>query len=191
MLNSIDYLLFKKKSEEIICNFDNKNKVMIHIRKAQLSDLTSILEIYNDAIINTTATFDTEVKDIENRKNWFSDRDENFPIIVAEKNLFVVGYAALNKWSERKAYNITAEISMYVHPDFRGQGIGKRLIQTIVAIAKEATNLNSLIARITEGNEQSIYLHKQQNFEVIGVMKQAGNKFNKLHDVTLMQKMLR
>ena len=164
---------------------------MIHIRKAQLSDLTSILEIYNDAIINTTATFDTEVKDIENRKSWFADRDENFPIIVAEKNSLVVGYAALNKWSERKAYNITAEISMYVHPDFRGQGIGKRLIQTIVAIAKEATNLNSLIARITEGNEQSIYLHKQQNFEVIGVMKQAGNKFNKLHDVTLMQKMLR
>ena len=164
---------------------------MIHIRKAELADLASITEIYNEAILNTTATFDTEIKDSTNRKLWMEERDENFPIMVAEKNSIVVGYIALNKWSERKAYNITAEISMYVHADYRGQGIGKQLIATIVSIAKEATNLNSLIARITEGNEQSIYLHKLHGFEMIGVMKQAGNKFNKLHDVTLMQKMLR
>ena len=163
---------------------------MLSIRKAIETDLEYITAIYNDAILTTTATFDTEIKTIENRKQWFTDRDKNFPVLVAEQDKIVVGYAALNKWSERKAYNITAEISLYVRADFRAKGIGKLLLSEIVMLAQETTNLHSLIARISEGNEQSIYLHTLNNFELIGVMKQAGRKFGKLHDVTFMQRML-
>lgn len=163
---------------------------MIAIRQAKPEDLAEITAIYNEAVINTTATFDTEEKTIEERKVWFENRDENFPILVAEKNNTIAGYIALNKWSERKAYDITAEISVYVNTKFRGQGIGKLLVQTMVARAQES-NLVSLIARITEGNEQSIYLHKLVGFEVMGVMKKAGKKFDKLLDVTFMQKMLK
>ncbi|MES2836098.1 MAG: N-acetyltransferase family protein [Bacteroidota bacterium] len=162
---------------------------MIAIRQAKPEDLGQITAIYNEAVTNTTATFDTEEKTIEERKVWFENRDENFPILVAEKNNVIAGYIALNKWSERKAYDITAEISVYVNSKFRGQGIGKLLVQTMVARAQES-NLVSLIARITEGNEQSIYLHKLVGFEVMGVMKKAGKKFEKLLDVTFMQKML-
>lgn len=164
---------------------------MFHIRPAHEADLRGIAEIYNEAILNTTATFDTEVKSLENRSQWFTERDENFPILVVEQEHKIIAYAALNKWSERKAYDVTAEISLYVHKDHRGQGIGKKLISKIVELAKENGSLNSLIARITEGNEQSIYLHKQNGFELMGVMKQAGMKFGKLHDVTLMQLMLK
>lgn len=163
---------------------------MIAIRQAKPEDLAEITAIYNEAVINTTATFDTEEKTIEERKVWFENRDENFPILVAEKNNVIAGYIALNKWSERKAYDITGEISVYVNSKFRGQGIGKLLVQTMVARAQES-NLVSLIARITEGNEQSIYLHKLVGFEVMGVMKKAGKKFDKLLDVTFMQKMLK
>lgn len=163
---------------------------MIAIREAVLLDLAQITAIYNEAINNTTATFDTEAKTIEERKVWFTNRNENFPILVAEKNNVIAGYIALNKWSDRKAYDVTAEISVYVNSEFRGQGIGKLLIQTMVARAQQS-NLQSLIARITEGNEQSIYLHKLVGFEVMGVMKKAGNKFGKLLDVTFMQKMLK
>jgi phosphinothricin acetyltransferase len=163
---------------------------MIAIRQAKPEDLAEITAIYNEAVINTTATFDTEEKTIEERKVWFENRDENFPILVAEKNNVIAGYIALNKWSERKAYDITAEISVYVNSKFRGQGIGKLLVQTMVARAQES-NLVSLIARITEGNEQSIYLHKLVGFEVMGVMKKAGKKFEKLLDVTFMQKRLK
>lgn len=163
---------------------------MIAIREAEAKDLEQITAIYNEAVKNTTATFDTEEKTMEERKVWFENRTENFPILVAEKNNVIAGYIALNKWSERKAYDITAEISVYVNTNFRGQGIGKLLVQTMVARAQQ-TNLQSLIARITEGNEQSIYLHKLVGFEVMGVMKKAGNKFEKLLDVTFMQKMLK
>lgn len=164
---------------------------MLTIRKASEDDLDSIREIYNDAILTSSSTFDTEIKSLENRRNWFFDRDKNFPVFVAEINTRVVGYIALNKWSERQAYNITAEVSLYVHKDFRTQGIGKQLLAKCVMHAQEATELNSLIARITEGNAQSIYLHKLNGFELMGIMKQAGRKFEKLHDVTFMQKMLR
>ncbi len=164
---------------------------MVSYRKAVELDLEQITEIYNDAIMTSTATFDTEIKSLENRELWFNDRDTNFPIVVAEKNKRVIGYAALNKWSERKAYNITAEISLYVHQDSRAKGIGKHLLSEILKFAIESTELNSIIARISEGNEQSIHIHKLNNFEIIGVMKQAGSKFGKLHDVTFMQKMLR
>ncbi len=164
---------------------------MLVIRPAILNDIEQIREIYNDAILTSAATFDTEIKTLENRLDWFSNRDENFPILVAEQNGKVAGYVALNKWSERKAYAITAEISLYVQRESRGIGIGKKLLSEIVKTAQDATHLNSLIARITEGNEQSIYLHSLYNFEHIGVMKQAGKKFGKLHDVTFMQRMLR
>lgn len=164
---------------------------MANIRKAVLSDLPAITEIYNEAIENGTATFDTEVKSLENRKDWFLKRDENFPILVAEENKKVIAFAALNKWSEREAYSITAEVSFYVHVDFRNKGIGKKIFFELCKIASESTNLHSLISRISQGNEASIHLHMLQHFRTIGTMQEAGRKFGKLHDVTFLQKMLR
>ncbi|HET6245574.1 MAG: N-acetyltransferase [Bacteroidetes bacterium] len=164
---------------------------MIAFRMATIEDIITITEIYNEAILNTTATFDTELKTIENRTNWFLQRDANFPVMLVEYHQKIVGYAALNKWSDKKAYDITAEISLYIEAQSRGNGIGKKLIQVIVEIAKEKTNLHSIIARITQGNDHSIYLHEINGFDKIGIMKSAGQKFGKLLDVTLMQKMLR
>lgn len=160
---------------------------MLHIRKAEPSDIPAIAEIYNEAILNSTATFDTDTKSIEERTLWFNNRDENFPILVAEKGGNIVAYAALNKWSDRKAYDITAEISVYVNPNFQKQGIGKRLIEMIVTIGAQ-TNLKTILARITEGNDQSVYLHERNGFKVVGVMRQVGKKFGNLLDVTMMQK---
>lgn len=164
---------------------------MVQIRKAHLEDIYSIRDIYNEAVLNTTATFDTEEKSVEERMQWFLDRDENFPVMVAVLEERVVGYASLNKWSDKKAYDVLAEISLYIAPEARGKGIGKKLIEILVETAVEHTNLHSLIARITEGNQHSIYLHEINGFEKIGLMKQAGKKFGRLLDVTLMQKMLR
>jgi len=160
---------------------------LIATRLATIKDLESIRAIYNEAVLFTTATFDTEVKDLEDRTLWFKNRDENFPVILAEYKGEIAGYAALNKWSERKAYDITAEISVYVHSTFRGKGIGKLLVESIVAIGSQ-TQLKTIIARITEGNDHSIYLHERNGFQLVGTLKQVGKKFGKLLDVTIMQK---
>lgn len=162
---------------------------MLTIRKATSVDVPAITAIYNEAILNTTATFDTEIKSIENRMEWFKNRDANFPVFVAEKSGEVVGYASLSGWSDKKAYNITAEISLYILPHYRKAGIGASLLEVIIAEAYNTT-LVSIIARISEGNDHSIYLHTKNGFEMVGTLKSVGKKFGKLLDVTMLQKVL-
>ncbi len=160
------------------------------IRKAIPSDAAAITEIYNDAVLNTTATFDTEIKDVNERLNWLTNRSEDFPVLVSEDEHGITGYASLSRWSDKKAYDITAELSLYIHPLHRGKGIGKTLLKELLQKAS-GTGLHSIISRITEGNSQSIYLHELNGFVTVGVLKQSGKKFGKLLDVTIMQKMLR
>ena len=159
---------------------------MLQIRPATEFDISAITEIYNDAILNTTATFDTEVKTVEERLIWFRNHDTNHPVIVAEMKGDVIGWASLSKWSDRCAYDSTAEVSVYVHADFRDKGVGKRLMELITMEGKER-GLHSLISRITEGNEKSIYLHERLGFANVGTLKEVGKKFGKLLDVHMLQ----
>lgn len=162
----------------------------MEIRKATEADIPAITFIYNDAVKNTTATFDTDPKDESNRRAWLLERSSDFPVIVSVEQDVVTGYASLSRWSDKKAYDITAELSLYIHPEHRGKGIGKALLSALLKLA-ENTNLHSIISRITEGNEVSIYLHRNEGFDTVGILKQSGRKFGKLLDVTIMQKMLR
>jgi L-amino acid N-acyltransferase YncA len=160
---------------------------MVKLRSARMEDLGAITEIYNEAIIKTVATFDTEPKTFEEQKKWFEEHGSKNLIVVAEQNGVIVGWASLSKWSDRCAYSDTAEISLYVREEYQGKGIGRRLIEAII---KEGANtgLHTIIARITEGNESSIHLHRSVGFVHIGTMKQVGEKFGKRLDVHLMQK---
>ena len=160
---------------------------MVKLRSARREDLDSITEIYNEAIIKTAATFDTEPKTVEDQKKWFDDHEAKNPILVAELNGVIVGWASLSKWSDRCAYSDTAEISLYMQERHQGKGIGKYLIEAIVKEG-EKTGLHTIIARITEGNESSLHLHRSVGFTHIGIMKEVGKKFDKRLDVHLMQK---
>lgn len=168
--------------------FNQHLSAMLHIRPAIKEDIVFITEIYNDAIKNTVATFDTEIKSVDDRMQWFMQHDEKHPVIIAEINNQVVGWASLSKWSDRCAYDTTVEESVYVHKDFRGRGIGKALLEIITL---EAGNLgvHTILARITEGNESSIHIHQLMGYDHIGVMRQVGKKFGRFLDVHMMQKM--
>ncbi|MDP2920458.1 MAG: N-acetyltransferase family protein [Dehalococcoidia bacterium] len=162
----------------------------IHIRKAQPEDIPAITEIYNEAILTTDATFDTQVKTTAEQKAWFDDHGEKNPILVAVVDGSVQGWASLSKWSTRCAYTNTAEISVYVKQEYRGRDIGKRLMNEILARG-ERLGLHTVLSRITSGNAISIRLHEKLGFEHIGVMKEVGVKFDKLLDVVMMQKIYR
>jgi len=109
---------------------------MLTIRPATLEDLDAITEIYNDAILNTVTTFDTEPKTLEEQKVWFASLVPTYPILVAEQDGLVVSWASLSKWSEKHAYSETTEGSLYVKKEYRGQGIGKRLLESIIREGK-------------------------------------------------------
>lgn len=157
------------------------------IRDARAGDLPGIFEIYHEQVMHGTATFDTEPKDTAAQGAWFSAHArERYPILVAEEDGRVVGWARLYPWSDRCAYARSAENSVYVHKDARGRGVGRELMRALIARARGA-GVCVLLARIAEGNPASVALHRAMGFEPIGTMRRVGEKFGRILDVELMQ----
>lgn len=164
-------------------------KSEINIKLAEVSDLPGITTIYNEAILNGTATFDTELKTIADRTLWLKQHTGKYPVWAAYYKNELVAWCSLTQYSDRAAYAGTAEVSVYVHHLFRGRGLGNILVAHLVDQARQL-QLHCLLARITEGNDTSIKLHQKYGFTVVGIMKQVGFKFGKFLDVTLMQVVL-
>ena len=161
----------------------------MEIRKATLDDLDAITEIYNEAVLTTTATFDLEPKTRKQQLEWFEKHGDRYPVIVAEIDGNVVGWSSITKWRERCAYDGTGETSFYVKLEHRGKGIGRALKGAIIEEARQL-KYHSLIAGVAEGSEASLHLNKSFGFEVIGTFKDVGYKFGKRLDVTYLQKFL-
>lgn len=159
----------------------------IILREARMGDLDAITAIYNDAVLNTTATFDTEPEGVEDRRAWFTRHGNRYPVIVAVLANEVVGWASLSRWSERRAYDGAAENSLYVRSDQRGKGIGTALLRALLEEGRRG-GLHTVVARIADGNPASVRLHEAAGFQRIGVMREVGRKFGRLLDVTLMQR---
>ena len=164
-------------------------KTEMLIRKAVPADLEAIAEIYNEAILNTTATFDIEPKTLEDRAAWFESHDDLHPILVAEVGGHVAGWASLGRWSERAAYDETAETSSYVHSEFRGRGIGRVLKSAIIDEARRL-GFHSLISRVVAGSAESLHINESLGFERVGTLKEVGRKFGKRLDVHILQMIL-
>ncbi len=163
---------------------------MLTVRLATPADIPEITEIYNEAVLKTTATFDTQPKTEAEQQTWLTEHGPKYPVVVAEMEGKIVGWASLSQWSGRCAYADTAEISLYVAESHRGNGIGKRLMAGALEAGRKA-GLHSVLARIAEGNEVSVYLHESAGFELVGIMREVGRKFERLLDIHLMQKIYR
>lgn len=161
----------------------------VTIRRAEPDDAAAIAGIYNEAILTTTATFDIEPKTVEERTHWLRSHDERHPVLVAQVEGRVVGWVSLSRWSDRVAYDATAETSFYVDSTHRGRGIGRLLKQAIVAEAQRL-GYHSLIARVVEGSNVSIHLNESVGFVRVGTLREVGRKFDRWLDVHIFQKLL-
>lgn len=159
---------------------------MLQIRKATENDLQAILDIYNEAVINTTATFDTTPRTFEKQLEWYKNHKSNHPVFVAEENNTIVGWASLSPYSDRCAYDTTVEVSVYIHHDHRGKKIGSQLLEIITLEGKKVNN-HTVISRISSDNLSSIHIHEKIGYKHVGTLKEVGYKFGKLLDVTIMQ----
>jgi len=159
---------------------------MARIRPAEESDLPVITDIYNQAVLRTTATFDTEPRTVEARRPWFLSHDDNHPILVEEDGGAVRGWASLSRYSERAAYSRTVEISVYVSEEWRGRGIGRKLVAALVAEGRRIGH-HAVLALITGDNSVSVRLHESFGFFMVGTMREVGVKFGRALDVHLME----
>ncbi|MBI5775082.1 MAG: N-acetyltransferase [Verrucomicrobia bacterium] len=161
------------------------------IRPATPADLPGILEIYNDAVLNTTASYDYEPRTLEQRVAWFEDHQKHdYAVFVAvDDGGRVAGWSALNRYHDRMGYRFTAENSVYVAAALRGRGIGKLLMPPLIEAAKKR-GLHAIIAAIDAANEASLRLHAAFGFEKVGHFKQVGFKFDRWLDVVYLEKLI-
>jgi phosphinothricin acetyltransferase len=163
-----------------------KPKRTVRIRGAAARDIERINDIYNQAVITTTATFDTEPKSLDDQRGWFAHHDANHPVLVAEEEARVCGWASLSQYSDRAAYARTVEVSIYVAEEARGRGVGSSLMNAIADAARQLGH-HTILARITADNPVSVRLHQHAGFEMVGTMREVGFKLGKLLDVHIMQ----
>jgi L-amino acid N-acyltransferase YncA len=158
------------------------------IRDATPADLPAIAEIYNDAVLNSTAIWMDHCVDLANRQAWFAARSQQgYPILVAtDSHEQVLGYASFGDWRPFDGFCFSVEHSVYVSPGQHGKGLGKRLLSELIERARSA-NKHMMVAAIESGNQASIALHLRQGFTITGQMPEVGRKFGRWLDLTFMQ----
>lgn len=154
------------------------------IRKAQISDLERLLEIYNYEAENGVATFDTDKRTPDEWRDWYNEHNkDNHPLLVAEIDGVCVGYATLSQFSARKAYSQTVELSVYVSVKHRKKGVATALMNEILDCARNDENTHSVVSIITGENQVSKKIHTDCGFELCGTIREAGYKFGRYLDV--------
>jgi L-amino acid N-acyltransferase YncA len=162
----------------------------IPIRSAVDSDAADIARIYNQAVQNTTATFDTEVQSVAARLAWLrAHNDPRHPVLVAEVDGEVVGWASLSSWSDRCAYAASVEASAYVDEAHQGGGLGRALSAAVLEAGREA-GVHAVLGRICTENVASIAMSKKLGFTEVGVLHEVGFKFGRWLDVMMLEKLL-
>lgn len=165
----------------------------VTLRLATAADAEQIRSIYNHEVMHTAATMDLVPRSLPDQQAWLAARSGAFSTVVAvdpsDPEGEVVGFAALSPYKERAAYRTSVEDSVYVRGDRAGRGIGRLLLTELLEVAA-TSGFHAVFARINAASEASIGLHRACGFELVGVEREVGRKFNRWHDIALMQRLL-
>ncbi|MET3494518.1 GNAT family N-acetyltransferase [Variovorax boronicumulans] len=151
----------------------------------------AILAILNEAIVTSTALYDYKPRTPENMVAWFAAKRANgFPLIGAEdESGELLGFASYGAFRTFPAYKYTVEHSVYVASGHRGAGLGRTLMEAIIAEAM-VRDVHVMVGAIDAANAGSIGLHERLGFEHSGTVRQAGFKFGRWLDVAFYQRIL-
>ncbi|MBT2292913.1 N-acetyltransferase [Paenibacillus albidus] len=159
------------------------------IRQAISEDTESILRIYNQGIEDRIATLETETKDYSYMETWFKDHQGRFSVMVAEREGEVIGWASLNPYSHRCAYNGVADLSVYIDRSFRGQGVGSSLLESLHKVAKE-NSFYKIILFTFPFNQGGQGLYQKMGYRQVGVFEKQGIMDGQFIDVMIMEKLI-
>lgn len=161
------------------------------VRPATEADLQAIHRVYNDAIRETTATWDEEPWTLAARVAWWREHaaDPTCPVIAAEVGGVCAGFAYLSWYRRKSGYRFTREDTLYVAPPFQGQGLGRALLTALVGEARRL-DLHTLVAVVEASNTASLALHQALGFATVGTEREIGFKFGRWLDATTLQLLL-
>lgn len=144
------------------------------IRESKTQDLKAITEIYNDAILNTTAVYTYLETTVEERTQWMMEKqNEGWPLWVYEIEGNIAGFATYGAFRDWPAYQYTIEHSIYVSTQYRRKGVASKLLMHLIEDAKKK-GYQTIVAGIDASNNRSILLHERHGFVAAGVLRQVG-----------------
>jgi L-amino acid N-acyltransferase len=160
----------------------------MYLKPCTEKQLPEILDIFNDAILNSTALYDYKIRTMETMNVWYADKlNHNCPIVGAfDDDDTLLGFATYGMFRVRPAYKYTVEHSVYVRSDKRGAGWGKVLLREIIKKAEEQ-NYHIMVGVIDASNTVSMRLHENEGFVLTGIMKEVGYKFGRWLDAAFYQ----
>lgn len=161
----------------------------LHIRAARFADLPAIQEIHNQGIADRIATLDTELRDAAETRRWFEAHGPRHPVLVAEQAGEVVGWASLNAFKPRPAYQYVADLSIYVARPWRGKGIGTRLLETLLPLARQL-EYHKVVLSAFPFNTVALRLYRRLGFRTVGVYREMGLLDGRWVDTVIMEKLL-
>jgi phosphinothricin acetyltransferase len=158
------------------------------IRPATTADADAIAAIYAHHVLHGTASFDTESPDADFwRLKIEAITGRGWPFLVVEQGTAVCGYAYANQFRDRPAYAGTCEDSIYIDRRCIGQGLGRKLLEALIAAARDA-GFEQMIAVIGGPESASVALHGRVGFVEAGRMRKVGRKFGRILDTLYMQR---
>ena len=162
----------------------------MEIRDASEADLPEILAIRNDVIATTTAIWTEEPATLEDVRGWFTSRTaDGNPVIVAARGGEVLGFGSFGPFRAWPGYRFTAEHSVHVRADARGEGVGRALVTELIARAR-AAGKHVLIAGVDTEGTASLGLHESLGFERVAWFREIGWKFGRRLDLVFLQLIL-
>jgi phosphinothricin acetyltransferase len=161
----------------------------MELRDATGADAAAIARIYNQGI-EDLATLETAPRTPEERAQWLAERTARQPVVVAVDGAEVVGWASLNRFNLRAAYDHVADISVYVARERRGAGIGTALLAALEERAR-AAGYHKLVLAAFPDNPAGMRLYARSGFSHVGVYHEQGFLAGRWVDVVLMEKILR
>ncbi|ULH15643.1 N-acetyltransferase family protein [Deinococcus sp. KNUC1210] len=157
------------------------------VRPAERTDVPAILDIYNEAVLTTTASYDLAPVSLASRLDWFDHkRAAGQPVFVWDEGGQVLGWSAYGPFREKPGYAYTAEHSVYVGSAARGRGLGKALMLAVVEHAR-AAGKHVLVGGLDADNAASLALHRSLGFTQVAHFRQVGRKFGRWLDLVFME----
>lgn len=159
------------------------------IRSVRPDDAAAIAAIYNEYVLHSTISFETEPLTPEAMRERIAQVVGSHPYLVEEVGGVIVGYCYAHPWKDRAAYSRTWETTIYLHPEWRGRGLGARLMQELIVRCREV-GCHALIACITADNAASCDFHRLLGFTQVSSFLQVGFKMGRWLDVVDYQLLL-
>ena len=161
----------------------------IRLRDATPTDVPSICAIHNQGIEDRVATLDVDPHTLEEQMDWFHRHGSRHPVIIAESSGGIIGWASLNQFSARPAYRFVADLSVYIERQWRGKGVGTRLLGGIEARAR-ALGYHKIVLAAFPFNQAGMRLYERFGFRTVGIYREQGLVDGRWVDTIIMEKML-